>query len=77
MAECHQVVTISGAKRTKTEQIQKTETLAILRLANGFSRILYEITNQRFYFSRLPGSTALATTSNVLAQYLGRRLLTN
>jgi hypothetical protein len=35
--DCHQIVTKSGAKRTKTEQIQKTEILAILRLAKGFT----------------------------------------
>jgi hypothetical protein len=35
--EGHQIVTINGAKRAKTEQIQKIEILAILRLAKGFS----------------------------------------
>jgi hypothetical protein len=35
--ECHQIVPKTGAKRAKTEQIQKTEILAILRLAKGFS----------------------------------------
>jgi hypothetical protein len=49
--KCHQIVTTTHAKRAKTEQIQKIETAAILRLAKGFSWILYEIANRRFYFS--------------------------
>lgn len=36
----HQIVTKTGAKRTKVEQIKKAETVAILRLAKaaGFNR---------------------------------------
>jgi hypothetical protein len=34
---CHQTVTKAGAKRSKTEQIQKTEIVAILQLAKGFT----------------------------------------
>lgn len=37
MFDCSQIVTKSGAKRAKTEQIQKTEIVAILRLAKAFS----------------------------------------
>jgi hypothetical protein len=34
---CHQIVTKTSAKRTKIEQIQTIEIVAILRLAKGFS----------------------------------------
>src|SRR6267142_1103740 len=34
--KCHQIATKTGATRAKTEQIQKAEILAILRLAKGF-----------------------------------------
>jgi hypothetical protein len=44
------MVTISRAKRAKTEQIKKTEIVAILRLAKGFSWIFYQIPNRRFRF---------------------------
>jgi hypothetical protein len=35
--EFHQIVTKPGVNRTKMEQIQKTEIVAILQLAKGFS----------------------------------------
>jgi len=35
--ECHQIVTKDRAKGAKTEQIQKTQIVAILQLAKGFS----------------------------------------
>ena len=57
--KCHQIVTKPGAKRAKTKQIQKTEIVAILRLAKGFSWIFYEIAKRRFYFSRPPHSSDL------------------
>lgn len=50
----------SGAKSAKTEQIQKTEIIAILRLTKGFSRFFYQIANRRFYFSSSPVSTGLS-----------------
>jgi hypothetical protein len=37
--DCHQIVAKTGAKRAKAKQIQKTEIVAILRLAKGFSLI--------------------------------------
>jgi hypothetical protein len=37
MLDCHQIVTKIGAKRAKTEQIQKTEIFVISQLAKGFS----------------------------------------
>jgi len=36
-AKCSKIVAITSAKRTKTEQIQKIESDAILQLAKGFS----------------------------------------
>jgi hypothetical protein len=33
----NKIVARAGAKRAKTEQIQKTEIIAILRLAKGFN----------------------------------------
>jgi len=40
--------TKTRAKQTKIEQIQKTESFAILRLAKGFSRIFHQIPKRRF-----------------------------
>jgi hypothetical protein len=50
--DCHQIVTKSGAKWSKTVQVQKKEIIAILRLAKGFNWIFYQIAKRRFYFSR-------------------------
>jgi hypothetical protein len=35
--DCHQIVTKTGAKQAKISKLQKTEIIAILQLAKGFS----------------------------------------
>jgi hypothetical protein len=37
MLDCHQIVTKTGAKQAKISKLPKTEIVAILRLAKGFS----------------------------------------
>jgi hypothetical protein len=37
LRDCHQIVTKVGAKQAKINKLQKTEIIAILQLAKGFS----------------------------------------
>jgi hypothetical protein len=66
--EYHQIVSKTGAKQAKTEQIQKIEIVAILLLAKGFSGIFYLIANRRPSFSRPPPISLSAISPNLPAR---------
>jgi len=57
-------------KRTKIEQIEKTEFTAILQLTKGFIWIFRQIANRRFYLSRPLVSTAHPSVSRYIVQRL-------
>jgi hypothetical protein len=70
--DCQQIVTKSGARRTKTEQIQKTQIVAILQLAKGFSWLFYQIPNvvhRILAHHYLPGQVVPRHTSGVLKPF--------
>jgi hypothetical protein len=54
--DCDPIVIKNGANQEKTEQIQKNEIGAILRLVESFSRVFCKIANRRILFFKSQGS---------------------